>query len=111
MILDKYGGRVLGKFGSILQKMHGNDHRNPAVQWVYVIVDLVKNELFKDGIASGKIVRKTGLPVRTQSQVNKLNKSQPGRFEGRVVDTVDHGQLGARGEARTIEKDLLVSER
>jgi len=105
IIVDRYGFKYLGKLGAIIQKINGNSHSSSNVQWLYQILDTVKQMTHKHGITGVK-PNSSGKLTRLQNQLNSLNKGQSGRYQGRILDKIDHGRTGARGEIRQLEKEL-----
>jgi YD repeat-containing protein len=106
MIVDKYGFKALGKLGTIVRNIHGNSHGASNTQWVYQIFDTVSQTVHKYGITGKPANRPGQFPPRVQSQLNKLNKGNPGQYDAGIVDEINHGLPGARGDARNIEVDL-----
>ncbi|UII33638.1 DUF6443 domain-containing protein [Fulvivirga ulvae] len=61
---------------------------------VYRIYDKIDNVVYKYGITSSSRVAADGLPRRLATQLNRLNKLDPGRYTGKVIGTHSNRAAG-----------------
>jgi RHS repeat-associated protein len=75
--IDPWGWKTCGA-------ANGNSRLNNKVNHVYVIRNKTTGEIYKYGISGGKIT-KSGKSYRAQSQVRRLNRQGPDKYESAVI--------------------------
>lgn len=94
--------KIARKVGKGVDVVNGNSKASRKAQHAYEVFDTATGDIVKTGVSGGPVT-KAGKSYRANSQISKWNKSNPGKYDSRIVKTIPSGK-NARAKILKWEK-------